>query len=445
LTNLEGFPVVRVTLEGDPQSYVIANESFVFPETTGFRKYVARQHMEAGESAGFRGRPVTVLWRHAPFSSEAEKVVDQVGILEASARSRVIETQSIEEIPQLKKGWSRAKVREWLDATYKPATAKDAAIGVACGLMQIGMTACLTAAKIGLSDQLTMSGDFIHQMVAPSVLSMLFGGAIGTWNSTYRSIVYRGPDWWRTTKGMLLTSFPFAYSLMLWQGGVDPRALTVIENVGYDEAGKIVVTMGATGLFIHMRVMLNSVLNNVAKVGFQDINKMREQERVVSGTQANIESQVVSTIGPYMLKMTDLTDVAIRMGEVNVKIGSVAMLTSIPLVHYATLRYAEEQGYADAERLRTDWNERRDHPIWKFLYGPTEWAAIAAEKAGFRPANLVTRMGTFSAAVGNVIVKVGGALSAMAEATTSGYARLRGGAVQAYEKSCESLFLPNRE
>ena len=223
----------------------------------------------------------------------------------------------------------------------------DLLTGLFFGAWQVGMTALVGALKAHLAPEASFEWE-------PLYLSAIWGGVIGTYSRTYRNWVYRGTKPEQTLKNVA-TSFSFAYPLiMLTEGG--------LESVN---------PLVWAGLATNLHIWANTFANNLAKTEWLQIPKLRAEERVAAGdievplpggrrvdtgmSRASFEYQATYVLGPYTLKMADLTGVE----AAGVPIGKLSLWASIPIMNYLTLRYAEWKGLDAAPALRSAWESRK--------------------------------------------------------------------------------------
>lgn len=173
-----------------------------------------------------------------------------------------------------------------------------------------------------------------------------------------------------TLKRLMLVSLPFAYALKVWQEGVSPTTLLVVDHVGWDQDGHLALGVSSVGLWIHFRALLNSFLNNAGASAYQMFNRLRERTRKATGAAASFEQQAIYIAFPYTIKIADITDVNLHLGPVDIPLGTILLVSSIPGADYFVMRYAEEIGAEEATQFRADFETKRAHPVWGLIYKP---------------------------------------------------------------------------
>jgi hypothetical protein len=310
-------PFIRVIHKNSEITFAIF-EKEVDMESTHFKQYIARQHIDAGtgRSDGQSGRDVVTIIKDEKKKSEF--------------------TMDPENYRSFKRGKTLISTLWWEDylrATYKKPTAPTVAFGGVCGLAQGALAMCVA----GLNKAIDPSAELSY---TPAMLSTAWGSGIGAFISTYKNWTNRGTRIMRTIKSSA-NSIIFAYALV---GLIHPdgfQALTVLDF---------------KGLLLHSTILGNVWANNMSKVYWNDFARVREFMGITRNNyvmklpfgkrwdtkiaRSAVEGQSLY-LAPFTIRLLDLTGTTIGYFP----IGKFLLWSSIPAVEYGVLRYLEKVAF----------------------------------------------------------------------------------------------------
>lgn len=348
-TMIDGEPVVRMVHKASGTSFMFLDSSRINKESEHLKQYIARQHMFTGaDSQKKPGRDVVLMWFQSNIATEegptATSMRDQIHAVEFSPRPSTL----------------MSRVREYWRGIYKKPTRDTVIFGLGSAVIQTAMGLGVSALKVAVDP----SAPFLME---PAMLNFLFGAVIGAYSSTYRNWVYEtNPSMIATTlKGSTISAL-YAYSLVyMTQGGLSSLSI-----------------MDAGGLLLNAHIMSNMILNNWGKQEWTQWARVKTAERMDSNVhqvklpfvkepvnvkQRDINYQIYAYLPPQFLRTADLVGITLSLPLLGfpLPLGSIALWTSIPIVKYATLKWAEKYYPETAEsmKLRENWNEFKKIPL----------------------------------------------------------------------------------
>ena len=335
-TTINDKSVIRLVHTKTETSYLFLDEDRVPKGSKHLEQWIARQNIHAGTSRldGMRGRDVIVVWTKAHKFSNVD--------------SHVRPSQ----------GGGRWWSQYWKAIKKKP-SAMHWKFGVTCGLIQVAAASCIS----GVAYWTGASESFNY---APLVLNAVFGTGIGVGVSTYKNWIQISKNRKRQVLKSSVVSIAFAALLMASTKGGE------LASSGF---------LTAAGITALLHIASNVYANNWAKTEFMQWVFVKERARVdqgdyllrIPGTQVIIATPFKTTdvymqIHSYVpLNMTRLSDL---MG---VPLAMPLLWSSIPLVQYKTLVWAEKNQPKEAleMRLREKW-ENGFGRFFKFFHKPGE-------------------------------------------------------------------------
>lgn len=187
-----------------------------------------------------------------------------------------------------------------------------------------------------------------------AVLSLIWGGVVGVYIRTY--INWKGIDSSLAIQTIKVwsISITFAYALMTWIHGFDA-----------------VFASGLSSLAMTGHVLANSIGNNLAKAHVEQIPRRRFMHNENLGEisapifnnikfdRPSLENQLFY-LSTFTFKIADLTHYSIQIPGLGVvPIGKILLWSSIPFMHYLTVRYLEENEYPEAAQFRREWESSK--------------------------------------------------------------------------------------
>lgn len=362
-TLIDSVPTARIIHEPTGTAYIFLDADHISKDSPHLAQYIARQHHFAGTTRrdGIKGRDAVLVW----------------------LQDHNIKNVELSEKPRM---FTRQYWKEYWRGVYKKPTRDTAIFGVACGILQTGVGLAVSALKVHFDP----SAEFL---IEPAVLNFIFGTSIGTYVSTYRNWVTNGSN---SIIGQSIrsstVSVTFAYTL----------AFTTGQSVSF---------MDTAGLLTNLALWTNIMGNNWSKTEWTQWAKIKERERADTKvyniplpyisleeskshsqdslgateeerpsssklklktydwalSQRNINHQIYAYLPPQFLRTADLVGITLSLPILGapLPIGTIALWSSIPIVKYSTLKWAEKYYPQSAEdlQLRKTWNDFLKSPL----------------------------------------------------------------------------------
>lgn len=352
-TGIDGVPIARVLHEPTGTAYLFIDAELIQADSPHLLQYISRLHTQSGYTRkdGLKGRDVVLVWMQD----------DRVTNVELQEKPRLL---------------SRRYWREYWRAIYKKPTLDNVVFGVGCGILQTIFGLAVSAAKVYIDP----SAEFLME---PALLNFLFGTAIGSFSSTYRNWVLNGDPKTTVLRSGMISAI-YAYTL------------TFSSQAGLQS----VTFMDTAGVLTNAKIWSNILANNWAKIEWTQWAKIKATERADSGvytvplpylklerdadgektarslrlkkydfkvTERDINHQIYAYLPPQFLRTADLIGMTLSLPVLGIAIpiGSIALWSSIPIVKYATLKWAEKNHPKSAAELkmREDWEKFRRLPL----------------------------------------------------------------------------------
>lgn len=356
-TLIDGEPVIRIVHKATGNAFLMLDATKISKDSEHLKQYIARQHMFAGldEKGKARGRDAVLLWFQPNVQdSNSASINSNINVSEGAA-DRIVD---IEYSP--KPITKMARLKDYWRGIYKKPTRDTVVFGLGSAILQTAMGLGVSAMKVAVDP----TAPFLME---PAMLNFLFGTVIGTFSSTYRNWVYEtNPSMMAATLKGSAVSAAYAFSLVyLTSGGFS--SLTI---------------MDAAGIMLYTKIASNILANNWGKQEWTQWARVKTTERADSKVyeinlpklkspikikQRDINYQIYAYLPPQFLRTADLIGIALSLPYLGfpIPLGSLALWTSIPIVKYATLKWAEKNYPESAEKLklREKWNEFKKFPI----------------------------------------------------------------------------------
>ena len=340
-----GAEYVEVNVKDNTAAYVFLDSESLPPDSKKLQKFLDHYNYYEPDGTGNQklGRDVVYLYKNRQeLPGDAAKYSQRAGS---------------------KKSWKYWK--GLFSATVDKPVWQNWVFGTACGMAQVGLTMCMTGAQ-------HMIDPLMQTSVMPAVFAGTFGTTIGVMSSTYRKFTHSGTKVMQALKSSIV-SFTYAYAFTIFaNGGIETLSIL-------DPAGRLQ----------HLSIVANVLINNTAKVEWQQLVKLRSQmglnekmlnfnipEKKILGfkipgtgkvlrtalNQADVENQALYLI-PFTFRTLDL----LGLSMAGVPVGKVLFWLSTPLARRLSLGYAKRLGHPDAKLLEEKWLDTR---AW---FNPLKW------------------------------------------------------------------------
>lgn len=329
VNSIDHHEFVRVVSYRDHFSYVFVDIDKIPVESKSFRRYIARQHIDAGkkDERGWKpGRDV---------------------VLVKMKNGKIESTEYLPRHPPFSESW-------WGDYLLASISGKvtknDVIFATLCTLPQVAIATCVSSVKYFVTDP---GSDF--DWVNPAA-STIYSMAISTFNSFYRNIVYRGTE---SSKLAKLTglSLLYNYSFAIATGGV-----------------MHIFRVWPGNWTLHVHLLANAVLHNLGRKAWYKIPENNTKSRrnaennvkvkllgkTIEVNRATVEQQAIYLMGPYTLKTIGLVGLGVAVslpiiGQVDW--GTLMLLGSVPVVNWYARYHAKKHNIPWYDEVAMDREE----------------------------------------------------------------------------------------
>lgn len=344
LNTINGKPFVRIVHFKTELSFGLAPHGSIDLNSEHFKKYVARQHIDAGKGRldGEYGRDfIYITLDNWDYNIDVA----------------ALNPKNYNEYKRYKMNTKEYWEEYWVATKSKPKAA-DVSFGIFCGIQQGALTFCVGNGLNNLNQIYEIGLDPIN-VLPTSIFVTVWGSMFGTISSTFKNWVNRGPDVRRTLKNMTNgILFQVAMTGIMRPEGFATFALNTI--MGWYEVLKV---YGAS--YVSNRAKPNWYNNGVLRERM-GISKKKVEFKLgklkikTPWKQSNFEQQVVFYMPAFITRFLERTNLLLPP---QIPAGFFLLMSTVPFSEYLFLKHATKKAIETrhpvaiemAKKARTKW------------------------------------------------------------------------------------------